>query len=113
MFSFGSGVLIGVRTDIANATPINFGLIQDVSLDLSFTTKMLYGQYQFPVSIARGTAKFTGKAKMARISGLAFGSLFFGVTPAAGQLATSFAEAGTVPATPYQVTVANGATFVD
>jgi hypothetical protein len=113
MYQFGSGVLLGVRTDIANATPINFGLVQDVALDLSFTTKMLYGQYQFPVAIARGTAKFTGKAKMARISGLAWGSLFFGVTPAAGQQATAFGEAGVVPTTPYQVTVSNSATFTD
>jgi hypothetical protein len=36
------------------------------------------------------------------------------VTPVAGQVATSFAEAGTVAASsPYNVTVANAATFVD
>lgn len=114
IFEFGSGVLLGVRTDIAGATPVNFGLIQDCQLDLSFTTKELYGQYQFPVAVARGQAKMTGKAKMAQVSGLAFNSLFFGQTLATGQLATAFGEAHSVPAsTPYTVTVTNSATFVD
>src|SRR5690242_3348622 len=101
IFSFGSGVLLGVRTDIANATPLNFGMLQDVQLDTQFTTKELYGQYQFPLAIARGQAKFTGKAKLAQISGLAFANFFFGTALSTGQLATSYAEAGTIPATPY------------
>ncbi len=86
MFSFGSGVLLGTRTDVANATPINFGLVQEVQLDLSYTSKELYGQFQWPVAIARGQGKITGKAKMARISGIAFNNLFFGQTLATGQL---------------------------
>lgn len=114
MFSFGSGVLLGMRTDIANATPVNFGLVQEVQLDLQFTAKELYGQYQFPVAIARGQGKASGKAKMAQVSGLAFNNLFFGGTLASGQLATSFGEAGTVPASsPYTVTVANAANWQD
>ena len=114
IFEFGSGVLLGVRTDLANATPINFGLIQECQLDLSFTTKELYGQYQFPVAIGRGQGKMTGKAKMAQISGLAFNSLFFGQSIAAGQLATSFGEAHAVPAsTPFTVSATNAASFVD
>jgi len=89
MFAFGSGVLLGTRTDVANATPVNFGLVQEVQLDLQFTAKELYGQYQFPVAIARGQGKATGKAKMAQISGLAFNNLFFGGSPASGQVTTS------------------------
>jgi hypothetical protein len=113
MYSFGSGVLIGTRTDIANATPVNFGLVQEVTLDETAGVKELYGQYQRPLAIARGTIKTTGKAKVARISGLAFANLYFGVAPVAGQTATAFAEAGTVEAsTPYVVTAANAATFV-
>ena len=114
MYSFGSGVLIGTRTDIANATPINFGLVQEVTIDETASVKELYGQFQHPVAIARGTIKTTGKAKVARISGLAFASLFYGVTPIAGQLATAFAEAAIVPAAaPFNVTPANSATFTD
>jgi len=114
MYSFGSGVLLGTRTDIANATPVNFGLVQEVTIEETATIKELYGQYQRPLAAARGTIKTTGKAKVARISGLAFANLFYGVVPSAGQLATSFAEAGAVSATtPFTVTVANAATFVD
>ena len=114
MFSFGSGVLLGFRNDIATSTPINFGLIQEVGLDIGFDTKELYGQYQYPVAIARGKAKFTGKAKLARISGLAFGNLFFGITPVAGQIATAFGEGPTaIPATPFTITPSNAATFQD
>jgi len=113
MFVFGSGVLIGTRTDVADATPINFGLLQDITIDETATTKSLMGQYQRPIAIARGGIKSTGKAKVARISGLAFANLFYGVPLTPGQIATSFAEAGVIPATPYEVTVANSATFVD
>lgn len=114
MYSFGSGVLLGTRTDIANATPVNFGLVQEVTVEETASIKELYGQYQRPLAVARGTIKTTGKAKVARISGLAFANLFYGVSPAAGQLATSFAEAGVVAATtPFTVTVANSATFVN
>jgi len=113
MFSFGSGVLQGFRTDISNGTPVNFGLVQDVTADWSFDLKEGYGQYQHPVVLARGKAKVTMKAKVLRVSGLAMGNLFFGVTPAAGQVATAFAEAGSIPATPYAITPANAATFVD
>lgn len=113
MFSFGSGVLIGTRTDIPNATPVNFGLVQEVTIDETATVKELYGQFQRPIAIARGTIKTTGKAKVARISGLAFASLFYGVTPTAGQVMTAFGEAATVPAAnPFTITVANAATVV-
>ena len=108
MYSFGSGVLIGARTDIINATPVNFGLVQEVTIDETASVKELYGQFQHPIALARGTIKTTGKAKVARISGLAFASLFYGVTPVAGQVATAFAEVASVPAaSPYMVTPAN------
>lgn len=114
MFSFGSGVLLGTRTDVANATPVNFGLVQEVQLDLQFTAKELYGQYQFPVAIARGQGKAGGKAKMAQVSGLAFNNLFFGGTMSSGQLATSYGEAGTVPSSsPYTVSVVNAGAWQD
>ncbi len=116
MYSFGSGVLLGTRTDIANATPVNFGLVQEVTIEETATIKELTGQYQRPVAIARGTIKTTGKAKVARISGIAFASLYYGVTPQLGQIATSYAEGPTaIPGSSgqYQITVTNSATYVD
>ena len=80
MYSFGSGVLLGTRTDIANATPVNFGLVQEVTIDETATIKELTGQFQRPVAIARGTIKTTGKAKVARISGMAFANLLHDIS---------------------------------
>lgn len=111
MFVFGSGVLIGFRTDVPNSTPVNFGLVQDVSIDWSFDLKEGYGQYQHPVVLGRGKAKVGGKAKVLRASGIAIGTLFFGLTPQVGQIATSFAEQQTVSV--GQITVANSGQFVD
>lgn len=112
MLSFGSGTLIGTRSDIANSTPVNFGLVQEVTLSSSYSLKEAYGQYQYPIAVARGTAKVTGKAKVIRISGLAFANLFFGVVPTAGQTATSFGEAGTIPSvSTYVITCANSLTW--
>lgn len=111
-YLFGSGVLYGVRTDVAGATPVQFGALQEVQVDISFQTKELYGQSQFPLAVARGTAKVTGKAKLARIVGRAFNDLFFGQTASPGQTLTAFQEAASVPAaSPYTVAVANGATW--
>ena len=109
MFVFGSGVLIGTP---AGGSPINFGLAQEVTLNISVNTKALYGQYNFPVAIGSGTKKLTGKAKMARVSGQALGSLFFGLTPSVGGTQTQFGEATTVPASsPYTYSTINHATF--
>lgn len=114
MFFFGSGVLLVQRNDILNGTPVNAGLLQEISLDLGFDTKMAYGQYQFPVALGRGKGKLTAKAKMARISGRVLGDVFLGITPTVGELLTSFAEGPTpIPTTPFQITVAHGGTFVD
>jgi hypothetical protein len=112
VYSFGTGNLFGVRTDVANATPVKFGALQDVSIEFNFSLKELYGQFQFPVAVGRGTAKIQGKAKFAQINGLTFNSLFFGQSQTTGQLSTAFNEAQQVPAsTPFTVTVANAASF--
>ncbi len=110
MFVFGSGVLIGTP---AGGAPINFGLAQEVSLNVQTSTKALYGQYTYPVAIGSGTKKMTGKAKMARISGQALGSLFFGAAPSAGGVQTQFGETTAVPSgSPYTYSTANHATFL-
>lgn len=111
-YSFGSGTLVGVRTDLANQTPAIFGVVQDVEIDFSFSLKELVGQYQAPVAIGRGAMKIQSKAKSARIYSALYNSLFFGQTQATGALLQAVNEAGTIPGTPYQVTVANSAAWV-
>ncbi|HUZ71534.1 MAG TPA: hypothetical protein VMU87_00995 [Stellaceae bacterium] len=107
---YGPGALFVQRTDIALQTPINIGKANEFQLDQQFSKKELYGQNQFPLFVARGTAKFTAKAKAATVSGIALASAFYGMSLATGQQATAVSEAGTVTA--EAVTVANSATFV-
>jgi hypothetical protein len=114
--SFGSGAVWGERTDVTGSGigPRQFGVLQDVQIDFDWTDKPLYGQLQFPVAIARGQGKITGKAKFAQILGLLYSDIFFGLAPATGQFAVSQLEAASIPAvTPYTVTVANAANYND
>jgi hypothetical protein len=114
--SFGSGAVWGERTDVSGSGigPRQFGVLQDIQIDFSWSNKELYGQLQFPVAIARGQAKITGKAKFAQILGLLYSDIFFGTSPATGQFAVSQLEAATVPATTlYTVTPANAASYND
>src|SRR5579872_6978493 len=102
---FGPGILYVTRTDVANATPINIGYINEFTTDFSYTTKELYGQNQLPLLTARGTAKLTGKMKAATLSGVAMNNIMFGGTWTAGtqyDLVTTAATA--IPTTPFQIT---------
>ena len=106
--SFGPGIIIVTRTDTATPIAVNLGYAQEFSLDISATTKQLYGQNQYPIAAARGTAKVTGKAKAAVLSGIAWNATFFGQTFAAGRDTYYFNEAHTVASTTQVVTNATG-----
>ncbi len=113
MFEFGAGTLWGFPVSgntAANPTPMKFGTLQDVSLDISADVKQLYGQKQFPEAVARGKCKITGKSKFAAINGKMFNDLFFGQTMQAGMKKVALDESGTIAA--GAVTVANSAQFV-
>lgn len=112
--AFGAGALWGERTDVVGSGTQQFGIMQDIGIDFDYSLKELFGQKQFSVDQARGQAKITGKAKFARVFGALYGDLFFGTPATTGQLQAQQNEAAIVPAvTPWQVTVANGANFVD
>ena len=112
-YAFGTGTLIGTSA-AAGSTPLGFGALQNASVDFSFTTKPLFGQYNFALSVARGQGKIAIKAASAEISGLRYNQLFFDAALAAGMQAFSVGEVHSVPAaTPYTVTVTNSATFLD
>ena len=111
-FLFGTGVFWGTPltaadgSAIAVPTPVQLGVMQDISIDISFDTKELYGQSQFPVAVGRGKGKMTGKAKVAQINGSALNSLFFGQTMTAGITGDYYDVLGSlIPTTPYQVTI--------
>ncbi len=108
---FGAGSLIGTATTdaygnaLAAPTPVQFGVLQNVSLDMSFDTKELYGQNQFPIAVGRGKGKITGKASFAQINGMLLNSLFFGQTLVAGTISDVInPPAAAIPATPFTIT---------
>lgn len=108
---FGAGAMWGTPTSDAygnvvyNATPIQFGVAQEVGLDVSFDTKMLYGNLQLPVAIGRGKGKLGLKFKFAQVNGATLNSLFFGQSLVPGVLGdvwdtTGVTIAATVTVTP-------------
>jgi hypothetical protein len=104
--AFGSGTMWAVPTinlagnNVVNPTPVPFGAMQDVSIDISKTVKELYGLYQFPIDVAAGTAKISGKAKVARFQAQLFNQLF-GETLGANEYRAAFEEAGNIAANNY------------
>jgi hypothetical protein len=113
MFEFGAGTLWGFPVGgntATNPTPMKFGTLQDVSLDISGDVKQLYGQKQFPEAVARGKCKITGKSKFASINGKMLNDLFFGQPLVAGMKKVALDESGTI--TTGAVTVVNSAQFV-
>ncbi len=113
-FSFGNGSIWGVNS-AANSTPVRLGALQDVSIDFSFNTKMLYSSYQFPAAIGRGLGKIEGKASFGAFYARAFNDLFFNESapPSTAQTFVADNEAGSVPASStYTITVTNAMTYV-
>jgi hypothetical protein len=103
---FGPGILYVTRTDVANATPVNIGYINEFSTDFSFTTKQLYGQNQLPLLVARGTAKLTGKMKAATMSGIALNNILLGQSgfTAGTQYDLASSPSTPIPTTPFHIT---------
>lgn len=109
--TFGPGSLYVRRTDIADATPYNIGFCNEFSYDVSAELKELHGQNIYALVTATGPAKLTAKAKAAMISGMALNAVFFAGTLTAGSKALAERETGAIPATPFKITAANGASF--
>lgn len=85
--TFGPGIIIVTRTDIATQTPINVGYAQGLTLDIKGNLKELYGTSQFPLVVARGTIKASGKFESAEVSGIAWNAFYYG-------LASGFSSGG-------------------
>ena len=115
---FGAGVLVGTPlTDyagnaIANPTPVQFGVAQEISLDISFDTKMLYGNLQFPVAVGRGKGKVSGKVKAAQVNGALFNSIVFGQSLVSSIINDVYDTTGMlIPATPFTITASTTSTL--
>lgn len=107
---FGAGRFFGIN-NVANPTPTRFYVPQDISIDFKIATKELSGENKFPVAVAAGPTSVSGKVGMGANQARMFADLIFGIGSSSGTIVEQEREAGTVPTTPYQITVANGATW--
>jgi len=105
---FGIGALWGTRSDVTGIGPDQFAILQDNSIDFSFEVKELYGQLGYPVDIARGKGKITGKAKAARVYAALYADIFFGETVATGETNTSENEVHTLASGTMTVSLSTG-----
>jgi hypothetical protein len=109
---YSAGRLYELRTDIANQTPREFAVLQNVSFGFEFTTKNIVGKNQLSLFVARGMEKLTLKAEIGFFSAKLFNDIFFAQSVTTGQVRLAVDEAHTVPATtPFTVTATNSATF--
>lgn len=112
-WNFGTGTVIGKRTDVAGAQVAFFGVCQEWSLDIDQKLVPLVGQNKDPVDVAPGERTVTGKIKFARLQASTFGNMLFGVTPTAGAGFTIVGPENhsAIGATTFAVT--NGSTFTE
>lgn len=107
---FGIGALWGTRNDITGTGPDQFAILQDNSIDFSFEIKELYSQLGYPVDIARGKGKISGKAKVARVFANLYADIFFGESVTTGETNTAEGEIHVLATT--TMTVNHASTFV-
>lgn len=114
---FGSGVLWAtpmqdaVGNAVANPTPFQFGILQDIGIDASFDEKLLYGSNSFPVDSARGKGKISLKAKFANINILPLTAAFFGQSAVTGLITSVNDAVGQPAAASISIAPPGGATY--
>jgi hypothetical protein len=108
-YAFGAGKFWAMSQISATPTPNQFGALQEASVDFTSNIKELFGSYQLPLAVGRGTMKVEGKATAAQFQGRILSDLFFGTgDKTVGQILVADSEPQTIPAaTPYTVTVNN------
>lgn len=109
---FGTGVLTITPVSSGTVTPTVVAVLKDISVDVSYQKKDLIGNLQFPVDSAKGQGQITGKAKSGYFAGGLISAILSGSTTTTGSKVGVFSEQGTVPTTPFQITVSGSATWL-
>jgi hypothetical protein len=112
---FGTGRMLA-RQNLSSgvASPLEFGALQDVSVEFKTDIKKLYGRFSYAIATADGKAEIMVKAKSGSIKADLFNRVYFGATSTATQKKYADGEAGLIPSSStYTVTVANASTFVE
>jgi hypothetical protein len=109
--NYGLGRLWGIPAG-TNPTPVNFAVIKDVSLDIGGELDVLRGEKMYGIDAAKKGGKAGGKIGVAQLDPKALSLILTGVTRTSGTQKTILEESGTIPTTPFQITVAQSATWV-
>ena len=111
---FGLG-FVGAIPPGANPTPIILAYMRDASFDYTQEKVPLEANYAFARDMAIGKRKVSLKAKYVYWQSVGVAAFISGSTSVAGLKYVSVNEmpgtGGAIPGTPYQLTVANSATF--
>src|SRR5438105_8592910 len=110
MRNFALGSLVTIPSG-ANPTPVQFGWLKDLAVDIKDEMKYANGQYRYATDAGRGRGEITIKAKLQELRTDILLAATQGATSATGSIIGITGEAATIPGSPFQVTVANGATF--
>jgi hypothetical protein len=64
---------------VALPSPVQFGILQDVTIDETYEQKKLYGALKQPVAVGQGKGSYGIKAKLALINAELFNTFMYGV----------------------------------
>lgn len=107
---FSPGRFFGIN-NVTNPTPARAYVPQDMSVDFKQSTKELFGEKKFSVAVAAGELSVSGKVSMGAQNARMLADLLFNISANTGSIVEADKEAGAIPGTPFQITVANGATW--
>lgn len=112
MFQFGIGGLFANPNGgnlAVGSGPVQFGTIQEASLEMTQKLVSLMGQNKWPDDVAPSDMKGSGKSGTARINLELFNNLFFADSIETGMSQIANNEPHTIPATPgpYTIVVTN------
>lgn len=110
--TFSAGFL-ALKPQGSQQTPLMIGALSDVKVKLSQKKIPLPGQTVFPEDFAAGPGEGSGSAKFRAWGAATYAAIISGATTATGEKRGVFEEQVTIPTTPFQATVANGANFFE
>lgn len=106
---FGIGFLSIVPAG-TNPTPIRVAVLKEINVKTTVDFEELYGEEVDPIDTADKSRSTEITAKASGMNALLYAAAF-GTTATTGMVTPIKDETATIPATPFQVTVAQGATF--
>src|SRR3954470_18333509 len=112
MRNFSMGMVYSLPQG-ANPTPIPAALIKSGSVEVKQGKVPLRGPYKAPVDVGDGDLDVSIKIAHAEFRVSSVAALTTGSTTATGSRLVAPGETFTIPSTPFQVTVAQSATFVE